>query len=384
MLSGLALKVQNMKGQIVGPDCNPLKPYDGMVLMSILCTNKKVGGVSNNSSGTNVSHDTTLKAAIEIVTDMLTYTARARFSFSLYVYFVGKRVAFSVVEYYVKNVWKKYGIVRVMMNTKDNYHLKHNPEVKLHDTSILAFTADGLNAMATKLGNSIMLDSYTSSMCLQSWGRMDYARALIDVMADRELNKEMVIAIPNVKDDGEVFHSVRWTMNGNHLDVELASGSMPTTSGTQEEGQCDIHIVDKINVLEKQILEHKLVLVDYDGKPLEKADYLGDLGNEDEVEPVDIEMTTFLALKWIGIWSVNRTGGLDKGEIILARHLITVAAMADVSSLFDCSTACASVMSVNRGHNVRTEDGAASERSNKEDKLAMAATVIWCLAKTRP
>ncbi|GKF47447.1 hypothetical protein Tco_0137249 [Tanacetum coccineum] len=42
-----------------------------------------------------------------------------------------------------------------------------------------------------------------------SWGRMDYARALIDIRADWELKEDMVIAIPNVKDDGEVLHTVR-------------------------------------------------------------------------------------------------------------------------------------------------------------------------------
>ncbi|GKD73496.1 hypothetical protein Tco_1331778 [Tanacetum coccineum] len=62
---------------------------------------------------------------------------------------------------------------------------------------IVAFTADGWSVMATKLGNPIMLDSYTSSMCLQSWGRMDYARALIDFRADREFKEDMVIVTPN-------------------------------------------------------------------------------------------------------------------------------------------------------------------------------------------
>jgi hypothetical protein len=42
----------------------------------------------------------------------------SRFGFSMYRYFVGKRVAFPVVEYYIKNAWQKYGIVRVMMNVK--------------------------------------------------------------------------------------------------------------------------------------------------------------------------------------------------------------------------------------------------------------------------
>jgi hypothetical protein len=53
----------------------------------------------------------------------------------------------------------------------------------VHDTSIVPFAVDGLSVMAIKLCNLIMLDSYTSSMTLQSWGRMDYARALIDIRA---------------------------------------------------------------------------------------------------------------------------------------------------------------------------------------------------------
>ncbi|GJR32996.1 reverse transcriptase domain-containing protein [Tanacetum coccineum] len=303
----------------------------------------------------------------------------ARFGFSLYGYFVGKRVAFPIVEYYVKNVWKNYGIVRVMMNAKGFFFFKFASIeeylnsvpiwVKLYDILIVAFTADDLSAMATKLGKSIMLDS-----------------------TDRELKEEMVIAIPHVEDVGEVLHSarveykwkplrcgmcmifghddmlcpkrvVRKPMNngfrkdkgkgqtsgaddegfievkkkkssGNNGDTKnftilvkpktqyrlkekqsfegretlqrrllllvVASGSMATTSGTQEEEQSTTPIVDKINILEKQILEGKLVLVDDDGKPLEKVDYPGDLGNDDVVKPVDNVMATFLASKSIG------------------------------------------------------------------------------------
>nr|GEU85515.1 hypothetical protein [Tanacetum cinerariifolium] len=166
----------------------------------------------------------------------------SRYGFSLYGYFVGKRVAFPVVENYVKNDWKKFGLVRVMMNSKGILFFKFDsiegmngvfengprfiryapiilkkwtPNVYLlkedlnsvpillnfHINPIVAYTTDGLSVMATKLGNPIMLHSYTSSMCLQSWGCMDYARALIDIRADRELKEDMVIAIPNVEYD---------------------------------------------------------------------------------------------------------------------------------------------------------------------------------------
>ncbi|GJU12787.1 hypothetical protein Tco_1135183 [Tanacetum coccineum] len=41
-----------------------------------------------------------------------------RFEHTLYGYFIGKRIAFSVVEYFVQNNWAKQGLTRIMMNSK--------------------------------------------------------------------------------------------------------------------------------------------------------------------------------------------------------------------------------------------------------------------------
>ncbi|GJU24090.1 integrase, catalytic region, zinc finger, CCHC-type containing protein, partial [Tanacetum coccineum] len=41
--------------------------------------------------------------------------------------------------------------------------------VKLHGVPVTAFSEDGLNAITTKLGTPLMLDSYTSDICMQSW-----------------------------------------------------------------------------------------------------------------------------------------------------------------------------------------------------------------------
>ncbi|GKC48855.1 RNA-directed DNA polymerase, eukaryota [Tanacetum coccineum] len=40
---------------------------------------------------------------------------------------------------------------------------------------------DGLSVAGTNLGTPLMLESYTSDMCIQSWGRSSYTRALIKV-----------------------------------------------------------------------------------------------------------------------------------------------------------------------------------------------------------
>ncbi|GJX76948.1 hypothetical protein Tco_0323759 [Tanacetum coccineum] len=133
----------------------------------------------------------------------------SRFVNTLYGYFIGKRLAFPLVENYVKNSWVKFGLKRVMLDddfflfqfeTKegmDKDEVRNAPIwVKLHHVPIVAYSEIGLSLITTQIGRPIMLDTYTSSMCLRSWGRNEYSRALIEVSAAEELMDEMVIAIP--------------------------------------------------------------------------------------------------------------------------------------------------------------------------------------------
>ncbi|GJS26657.1 T-complex protein 1 subunit delta [Tanacetum coccineum] len=74
--------------------------------------------------------------------------------------------------------------------------------VKLHGVPVTAFSEDGLSAIATKLGTPLMLDSYTADMCMQSWGRSSYARAMIKFRADVELKDNIVAAMPKITREG--------------------------------------------------------------------------------------------------------------------------------------------------------------------------------------
>ncbi|GJR03994.1 hypothetical protein Tco_0526978, partial [Tanacetum coccineum] len=74
--------------------------------------------------------------------------------------------------------------------------------VKLHGFPVTTFSEDGLSSIATKLGTLLMLDSYTSDMYIQSWGRSSYAKTLIEVQADVELKHNIVVAIPKLVGDG--------------------------------------------------------------------------------------------------------------------------------------------------------------------------------------
>ncbi|GKB48843.1 hypothetical protein Tco_0899596, partial [Tanacetum coccineum] len=159
-----------------------------------------------------------------------------RFENTLYGYFIGKRLAFPVVENYVKNAWEKFGLERTMLSngyfifqfsSRDGMErvLENGPWlirlvpiilniwtpntrlkketitsapiwVKLHNVPIVAYSEIGLSLITSQIGNPIMLDAYTSVMCQKSWGRNSYARALVEVSSLNPLQDSLVVAIP--------------------------------------------------------------------------------------------------------------------------------------------------------------------------------------------
>ncbi|GJS86829.1 probable methyltransferase PMT28 isoform X1 [Tanacetum coccineum] len=88
--------------------------------------------------------------------------------------------------------------------------------VELHHVFAMLLSSEvGLRLNTTQIGKPIRLDAYTSNMCLQSWGRSAYARALIEVLAEDAPKEELVIAIPLGKDKGHSLATIRieyeWT-----------------------------------------------------------------------------------------------------------------------------------------------------------------------------
>ncbi|GKD27769.1 hypothetical protein Tco_1233983 [Tanacetum coccineum] len=71
-------------------------------------------------------------------------------------------------------------------------------KIKLHDVPLQVFEEDGINLIATFIGKPIMLDSYTSSMCKDSWGRSSFARCLIKVNSEADLVDVVTIGIPSL------------------------------------------------------------------------------------------------------------------------------------------------------------------------------------------
>ncbi|GJV93642.1 zinc knuckle CX2CX4HX4C containing protein [Tanacetum coccineum] len=170
------------------------------------------------------------------------------FDNTLYGYFIGKRLAFPVVENYVKNSYAKFGLERMMLTNRffffqfttregmervlenglwlirlvpivlniwiPNTRLKKDTTtsaliwVKIHNVPIVAYSEVGLHLITSQLGHPIMLDAYTSTMCQKSWGRNTYARALVKVSLLMALKESLIVVIPFPNGTGHSLETV--------------------------------------------------------------------------------------------------------------------------------------------------------------------------------
>ncbi|GJT03446.1 hypothetical protein Tco_0824615 [Tanacetum coccineum] len=217
--------------------------------------------------------------------------------------------------------------------------------VNLHGLPVTAFTEDGLSVIATDIGTPLILDSYTSDICIQSWGISRYARVLIEIWADVELKDTIVEECPKNLDLGVAKNLKKPSQASRGVPVGPKVGFKPVkeyrlvakkltanTSGNKKKGveptkevsnsnPFDVlnlvvndkelgtdwgggisttPIVEKIRKLEQLIIEGKVSLVDDAGKSLKRVDYPGDHNSDDEVCLVDNDMTRSMATKAVG------------------------------------------------------------------------------------
>ncbi|GJR62893.1 zinc finger, CCHC-type containing protein [Tanacetum coccineum] len=222
--------------------------------------------------------------------------------------------------------------------------------VKLHGVPVTAFSEDGLSAIATKLGTPLLVESYTSDICMQSWGRSSYARVMIELRADVELKDNIVVAMPKIIGEGFYICNVRVECVGEKNTAKKPSqtsraipigpkmgfkpqkeyipiSKKPTasSSGNKKKGMASTielgtnggttnlvnneatssgssftnidnsstrttPTIEKIGKFEELFSRWKATIVDEAGNPLKKVEYLDDYDSEDEVASVDNDM----------------------------------------------------------------------------------------------
>ncbi|GJW78373.1 RNA-directed DNA polymerase, eukaryota, reverse transcriptase zinc-binding domain protein [Tanacetum coccineum] len=172
--------------------------------------------------------------------------------------------------------------------------------VKNHGVPMTAFSEDDLSIIATKLCTPLMLNSYTSDMCMQSWGWTSYARAMIELRADEELKDTIMVAMPKLVGEGFNICTIRveyeWksprcssckvfglVLNEcpkkivSDVTKKLSNPRQATRGlpvGTKQKGLINL----------KDLIEGKLLLVDDNGKPLLKVVSTVNADSDSEVD----------------------------------------------------------------------------------------------------
>nr|GEW81304.1 hypothetical protein [Tanacetum cinerariifolium] len=202
--------------------------------------------------------------------------------------------------------------------------------VKLHGVPMTVFSEDCVSDITTKLGTPLMLDYFTSNMCMQSWVAMPklvwkgfytftirveyewkpprYACSKVFGRVQDECPKNIGLNVAdNLKKHSQ---APRGVPVGPKMGFKLVKQVYRHVS--KRIMPILVVIRRKMQSLEKRssssttttpIVEKfdgKLTLVYDEGKPLEKFYYSSDHNSEDEVEQVDNEMTNFLASKRVG------------------------------------------------------------------------------------
>ncbi|GJX84688.1 hypothetical protein Tco_0335462 [Tanacetum coccineum] len=198
-----------------------------------------------------------------------------RFANTAYGFFLGKRVAYPVVANYVK----------------------------LHSVPVTAFSKDGLSAIATKLGTPLMLDSYTSDMCMQSWGRSSHDRAMIELRAYVELKDNNVVVMPKITREG---HYICADEKKTLKKPSQTSQGVPVGPKMGFKPQMEYRPVPKTPTASSSVRYQRgdTNLVNNgatsSGSSLKNVEYPSDYDSEDEVTSVDNDMARSMASERVG------------------------------------------------------------------------------------
>nr|GEX72094.1 hypothetical protein [Tanacetum cinerariifolium] len=211
--------------------------------------------------------------------------AQSNFANSLVGFFVGKNLAFQLVQNYVTNTWSKFGFQKVMRDDDDVYYFKFTSKtglkqvlekrqwlirnqpliltkwspnitlskdkvtkvpvwVKIHKVPIVAYSKDGLSLIAIQIGKPIMLDAFTSVMCAEPWGRIGFTRALIVVVQKMKFLKKPLRKL--MHDQGNLhdrMNRLRFKLD----EVQKAIDHDPSNSSLRDEEAVNGKLLKEIN-----------------------------------------------------------------------------------------------------------------------------------------
>ncbi|GJZ74398.1 retrotransposon protein, putative, ty1-copia subclass [Tanacetum coccineum] len=141
-----------------------------------------------------------------------------RFANTIYGFFLGKRVAYPVVDNYVRNSWSKFSLVKSMLNSSNGLFffkfsskdgmdamLDNGPWFIRNDPFILKKWIPDVNLLKEDVGSVLVWVKFHGVPMITS----SYARVMVELRADEELKYIIVVAMPKLVGEGFYLCTIR-------------------------------------------------------------------------------------------------------------------------------------------------------------------------------
>ncbi|GKA54452.1 zinc knuckle CX2CX4HX4C containing protein [Tanacetum coccineum] len=203
LLGNIAAKVKNIDGKILGRDVNQWWHVDVLVHGRNDTRVNDLNSHTNDEPELNKFISSAVCLPMEAIDEI-----KAQFMNTLYGFPVGIgknggcpwRIQLVPI---ILNVWRPNTLLQKDKVTHVSLWLK------MHNVPIVAYSKVGLDLISAKVGRLMRLDAHTNFICLNSWGRSDYARALVEVSADKPLVDSVDIDIPREDGNGYTTANIR-------------------------------------------------------------------------------------------------------------------------------------------------------------------------------
>ncbi|GJV53841.1 RNA-directed DNA polymerase, eukaryota, reverse transcriptase zinc-binding domain protein [Tanacetum coccineum] len=165
-----------------------------------------------------------------------------RWRLTLCGYFVGCKMSTNELNYNLRRMWSKYGLLDVKAHTNGNCFFKFRNEAglnevlekgpwivnnrpmfvqkwdpiigmdkkemstipiwaKLTNVPLEAWSNEGISALASRLGKPLIMDNMTTRMCKHGSGKMEYARVLVEFDVKKGFKDKIVIQYRNKENE---------------------------------------------------------------------------------------------------------------------------------------------------------------------------------------
>ncbi|GJU59397.1 RNA-directed DNA polymerase, eukaryota, reverse transcriptase zinc-binding domain protein [Tanacetum coccineum] len=166
-----------------------------------------------------------------------------KWQLTLYSYFMGHKMSLPEIRYHLRSMWYKLGLKDIVDNGNGCWLFKFETEEGLHNALEKGpwmvngkplivnkwnseISIDGLSAIASSVGNPLIMDNMSANVCKYGVGRIEYARILVEMDAKKEFKENVELQYRDKNQNVKGTKVVKGTKHYGNEGVSYKKDSM--------------------------------------------------------------------------------------------------------------------------------------------------------------